>query len=129
MIFAIEKLFFFNENGLLLNTKLRVREGITMKKDDFIWHIGFSGNRAVVNRKMQLRYKNSNHMDLFKDGYFRAAFCYALWEQESKGNGICLTEFCAEMQKVIASPITVEDAKRLMGVYQFYPETVNCQYF
>jgi len=88
-----------------------------MTKSDFVWSVGFQGNTAIVNKAQRGRFHNLSFENLVEKGYLRAAFCSAIWDAEKTGKTDA-PERCAELlAKKSGRPLTLEQAKRLVGVY------------
>jgi hypothetical protein len=88
-------------------------EFIVISREDFIFTIGYDGERAIVDGKAKKQYGRLSTMELAKEGLFRAAFSSALYskdEAEMKAfieyfNGLARTSFA-----------TSEEVRRLFGV-------------
>ena len=89
-----------------------------IKKADFIWHIGFQGNTALVNRRQVQSFRNSAPEALLAAGFFRAAFCSALWESEVEKREGAMEAFVQAFGQTTELRPTVDELKRMMGVYQ-----------
>lgn len=89
-----------------------------IKKNDFIWHIGFQGNTAIVNRRQKNAFRNSLPQVLLEAGYFRAAFCSALWESEVEKKEGAMDAFIQSFGQSTGFKPSTDELKRMMGVYQ-----------
>jgi hypothetical protein len=84
-----------------------------ISREDFIFTIGYDGERAVVDGKAKKQYGSKTTMELAELGLYRAAFSSALYAKDD-----------AEMQAFIAffnekagtSYKTTEEVRRLFGV-------------
>ncbi len=89
-----------------------------MKREDFIWTIGYQDETAIVDGPSRRSYGKLKARELLELGLYRAAFCAALYDQEAE-------QFLPEFQA--ATGITVESVqvlKRLYGVFST-PDTVQ----
>lgn len=100
------------------------RLNVMIKKADFIWHIGFQGNTAVVNRRQKTAVRNLSPDSLLQNSYYRAAFCSALWETEIENKAGSLDSFQVAFKQITGLATTVDDLKRMMGVYQIPTENL-----
>ena len=82
-----------------------------MKRNDFVFTIGYDGNTAIVDRKTQRKYRNAGAGELLNAGQYRPAFCAALFDDQ-------LHDFVAEFRAATGIAVTDADAiKRLFGVF------------
>ncbi len=51
-----------------------------MKRDDFIWTIGYQDDTAIVDGPARKRLKNRSPEELLQEGMYRAAFCAAVYD-------------------------------------------------
>jgi len=92
-----------------------------MKREDFIFTIGYDGDTAIVDGKAKKRYGKLNTGQLAEAGLFKAAFCSALFsgiEQEVQQ----VVEAYNKGEK--ASYSNEDDLKRLFGVYEI-PQAIT----
>jgi hypothetical protein len=89
-----------------------------MTKADFVWAVGFQGNTAIVNKGQRLARRAAKWEALLAEGYLRAAFCSALWDAEKQADQSPLTAYVEALSARIGRPLSVEDAKRLLGVFK-----------
>lgn len=92
-----------------------------MKREDFIFSIGFQGDTAIVDGKALREHKGWSARQLLDAGLYRAAFCAALYDGEQKGQQAVATAYAAKAG--VAEP-TIAYMKKLLGVYGV-PEAVN----
>ena len=96
-----------------------------MKREDFMFSIGYSGVSAIVDRQARNRYGRMTSEELAEKGLFKAAFCGALYNDDTD-----------EMEKVveiynnmsgadISSPVYM---KRLLGVFSVPEEITKVTY-
>ncbi len=84
-----------------------------MKRDDFVFTIGFHGNVAIVDGKAKRKYGKLGTMELAERGLYRSAFASALYA----GSEFELEQFMEYYRAQTGSEITgVESFKRLFGV-------------
>ena len=89
-----------------------------MKRDDFVWTIGFQDDVAIVDGPAKKRYRNASARDLLEQGLYRAAFCAAVYDQETE-------EFLPLFRERTGIPAeNVEYLQRLYGVFGI-PEGVR----
>lgn len=89
-----------------------------MKKSDFIWTVGYSGNVAVINKRARASFGRHNAVELLEKGLLRPAFCTALWQFEVEKDEATMKSFLEGLSTKTGSPLQLDDAKRMMGVYQ-----------
>lgn len=51
-----------------------------MKREDFVWTIGYQDDTAIVDGPARKRFKKSTPEELLEAGMYRAAFCAALYD-------------------------------------------------
>lgn len=85
-----------------------------MKREDFIFTIGYSGMAAVVDASGKKRYGKLTAEQLLEKGLFRSAFAAAVYDDDSAQ----LEQFVAAFrQKSHIQVESVDQVKRLFGVY------------
>jgi hypothetical protein len=92
-----------------------------MKREDFMFTIGYQGDTALVDGKAKKEYGKLGIDQLLEKGLHRAAFCAALYDGETE-----------QMQKVVetynrisgASLSSTQDMKRMLGVFQV-PQNIS----
>ena len=67
--------------------------GGAMKREDFMFTVGFDGAAAVVDGEMRRRYARSSIADLLKAGFYRAAACAALWDDDEAAVQLVIEAF------------------------------------
>lgn len=92
-----------------------------MKRNEFVFSIGFQGNAAIVDSRAMKKYGGLDTRGLAEKGLFRAALCSALYsgsqEEEEMVAGIY-----KDMQ---AEPSGGVNMKRLIGVYEIPRDIVK----
>lgn len=53
-----------------------------MKREDFLFTIGYQGSTAIVDVTMRRRHGRKSAVDLLDAGLYRAAFCAALYDDQ-----------------------------------------------
>ncbi len=92
-----------------------------MKREDFIFTIGYQGDLTLVDGKAKKEYGKFDTDALVEKGLFRAAFCSALYD----GDREKMKHVVESYNSVSGAKLeTVEDMKRMLGVYQV-PEEVE----
>ena len=82
-----------------------------MKRDDFIFTIGYAGGTAIVDRDARKRHGGKGAGELLDAGLYRAAFCAALYDGE--------VEAFVERYRAASgdNQATAETLKRQFGVF------------
>ncbi|TVQ36968.1 MAG: hypothetical protein EA384_13325 [Spirochaetaceae bacterium] len=86
-----------------------------MKREDFIFTIGFEGNTAVVDSRCRKRYRTLSTIALAEKGLYRQAFCSALFSGDTREMEHLL-EYMREYTSFDASSEIA--LKRLFGVFE-----------
>lgn len=92
-----------------------------MKRDDFVFTIGFEGSTAVVDSRSRKRYGSMTTMQLAQEGLFRQAFCSALYSGDEPEMQELLTWFQANTRFDASTSLSL---KRLFGVFEV-PKGIN----
>ncbi len=92
-----------------------------MKREDFVFSIGFQGDSAIVDERAKKNYRNLDTRQLAEKGLFRAALCSALYSGSKQEEEAVLKEY----NRVSDSRYTsIDQMKRLLGVYRV-PEEIT----
>lgn len=92
-----------------------------MKRENFVCTIGFQGDTAIVDGIARKRYGKLSPHELLDEGLYRYAFCAALYDDDLNG-------FAERFQAASGIEVsTVEDIKRLFGVFSVPDDTVKVQ--
>lgn len=86
--------------------------GGAMKREDFIFTIGYHGDTAIVDGTARRQYGSKNARELLEVGLYRSAFCAALFDGE-------LDAFLPLFREL--TPVefeNVDQLKRLFGVFE-----------
>ena len=96
-----------------------------MKRVEFIATIGFQGGAAIVDKNLLREIKNLTTRELADKGYFRAAFCSAVYssqaDQDSSEEQYVLDCYNRSTANKLSG---TEGLRRLFGVYQV-PGDIN----
>ena len=85
-----------------------------MKRDNFIFTIGYQGNTAVIDGNTRKQNSGASFRELAEKGLYKAAYCAVL----DSGGGGELEEFISYFNaRVPGRPYSKEDLSRLFGVY------------
>jgi hypothetical protein len=86
----------------------------SMKRDDFIFTIGYQGSVAIIDGKIRKGCVNASYKDLAEKGLYKAAYCAVL----ESGDAAALDDFLSFFNaRVSGRPYGKEDLSRLFGVY------------
>ncbi|MFP4179134.1 MAG: hypothetical protein ACLFNZ_04210 [Spirochaetaceae bacterium] len=86
-----------------------------MKREDFVFTIGYQGDVTLVDGRAKKEYAKLTTEELMEKGLFRAAFCSALYEGDEEKMKMVVDNF---KERSGAKLETIEDMKRMLGVYQ-----------
>lgn len=89
-----------------------------MKRDDFVWTIGYQDDVAIVDGPARKKYRNKPAEDLLEAGMYRAAFCAAVYD------GVAEDFLPRFVEKTGIRADSVEYLQRLYGVFGI-PEGVR----
>ncbi len=93
-----------------------------MRREDFIFTIGFQGDAAIVDRQARSRYGTNSTRELAERGLFRAAFSSALFSKSEEE----MREFIEIFNRSGGGEDrTPEQCKRLFGIYDVPEENVK----
>lgn len=85
-----------------------------MKREDFIFTIGYQGDTAIVDGKAKKKYEKLSLRELAEKGLFKEAFCAALHSGEEAD----LREFLSLYRRLVPGiNYEKEDLARLFGVF------------
>jgi hypothetical protein len=84
-----------------------------MRREDFVFCIGYEGSTAIVDGRLLRRYRASTARQLAEEGLFKQAVCSAVFSDNSGE----LAEVLALYNAKIPVPVrSVDDLKRTFGV-------------
>ena len=82
-----------------------------IKRNDFVFTIGYQGDTAIVDGSARKRYGKLTARQLLETGLYRSAFCAALYDGE-------METFLPEFQAVTGMDArTTEGLQRMYGVF------------
>lgn len=92
-----------------------------LRKEDFVFCIGYQGDTALVDKRAKKKYGRMSTSELLQTGLLRAAFSSAVYDDSEE-----------DMKKVISSfndltgskLKTSEEMKRLLGIFAV-PEEIH----
>jgi hypothetical protein len=90
-----------------------LRAATLVNRADFLFVIGYDGDKAVVHGQQRRRFGKLDTAQLLEQGLYKAAFCSA----EFSGKADELELVRAAMEQVAGQPCSVEDLRKLFGVY------------
>jgi len=82
-----------------------------MKREDYIFSIGFDGNKAIVDKKARSGFKNLDTRALADRGMFKVAYRGAVYDEDQAGADYVLARFNE------VSPIRYDNSEQLMLVF------------
>jgi hypothetical protein len=85
-----------------------------VKREDFIFTIGYQNDVTLVDGKAKKEYGKLSTEELAERGLFRAAFCSAIYEGDEQKMKSVVESY---NRRSGAKLETVEDMKRMLGVY------------
>ena len=84
-----------------------------MKREEFIFTIGYDGNNAVVDKKSAQEYGKLTSAELFDKGMVKAAVCSAIFSKDKGEEQLVFDKYNAlEAQRVES----FEELKKIFGV-------------
>jgi hypothetical protein len=86
-----------------------------MKREDFVFTVGYDGDTAIIDRKARKRYAKYSTAQLAEASLYRAAFCSAVFSGDNKELQMVLEAYNQGEGTAYTGP---DDLKRLFGVYQ-----------
>lgn len=93
-----------------------------MKREDFIFIIGYQGNVAIIDGRARKKYGSYTTRQLAEAGLFKPAFCSALYSGDPKEMEEFLSLFNAAHP---GQPYTQEQLSRLFGVFEVPKEPMR----
>jgi len=86
-----------------------------VKREDFVFAIGFDGNKAIVDKRSRSRYSKLDTRGLADKGLFRAAYRSAVFDTDDAAAEYVLEKFNA------VSPIKYKNSSDLVKVFGVQP--------
>ena len=84
-----------------------------IRRDDFVFTIGYQGDTAIVDARAKRQYSGLSATDLVAKGMFKQAFCAALYDADEAGMRLVLDEY-GKSEGIEYS--SAEELKRVFGV-------------
>ena len=84
-----------------------------MRREDFVFTIGYDGSTAIIDGKARKRYGKLTARQLTEQGLCRAAFCAALFDDDGPALDAILQSYGGEQRVAYTGR---DDLKRLYGV-------------
>jgi hypothetical protein len=84
-----------------------------IKREDFIFTVGYQGETAIVNGELKSGYGKLNSIEFAEKGFFKSAICSALYEKNSGDLEKILDIYNSKVEKKLN---TVDDLKKTFGV-------------
>ncbi len=84
-----------------------------MRRDDYIFCIGFEGATAIVDGRLQRRYRSYSARQLAEAGLYKQAVCSAIADDNPQELEEVLSIY---NQKTPVAVGTVEELKRIFGI-------------
>jgi hypothetical protein len=85
-----------------------------MRREDFMFTIGYDGDTAIVDGKARRRYGKLSTSELVEAGLFKPAFCAALFSGDESEMKAVIEAYNRGEKTTYSSE---DDLKRLFGVY------------
>lgn len=101
----------FRIRGLFIVERIT---GINMKRDDFVFTIGYQGGIAIVDGQSKKKYGKLSLEELLNEKLFKAAFRYALFSENREEIEAVTAAYRGESGN---TEVTTETLKRLFGVF------------
>jgi hypothetical protein len=93
-----------------------------MKREEFIFIIGYQGNVAIIDGKAKKKYGSYTTRQLAEAGLFKPAFCSALYSGDPNEMDDFLRIFNSAHP---GPPYTQEQLSRLFGVFEVPKEPIR----
>jgi spore coat protein U-like protein len=84
-----------------------------VKREDFMFTVGFDGATAVVDGQLRRRYGHAPLSELLDNGLYRPAACAALWDDDEEAVRQVIDAFGRASGVTLAGRV---DLVRLIGV-------------
>jgi hypothetical protein len=84
-----------------------------MKREDYVFCIGYQGDTAVVDKQAKAKYGKLTTEELAEKGFFRAAFCSALYGGSEQEIRFVIDAYNLSAGTAIADST---EMKRLLGI-------------
>ncbi len=92
-----------------------------LRREDFIWCVGYQGNAAVVDSRAKKAYGKLSSRQLLEKGLFRSACSAAMYDQSEPDMQLVISAY----NELTGAGITgTDEMKRLLGI-SAVPEEIN----
>lgn len=96
-----------------------------MKRNDFVFCIGYQGDTAIVDRALEAKYGRLNTRQLFEKKLFKAALASAMWEDNQSDLEFLVQEY----NKISSVQVkNIDGLKRAFGVNEVYKDIQKTNY-
>lgn len=95
-----------------------------LSKEDFAATVGYQGASAVVDKRVRSKMKKMGPMEALHQGMFRPGFAAALYDAQVHSKPEVLSETVDFLSQVFKTRLTVDQAKRMLGI-QRVPEEIQ----
>ncbi len=92
-----------------------------MRREDFVFTIGYQGDTAIVDGHARSRYGRLSARQLAEQGFLKPALSSALYSQNPEELEEVVRLF---NEKSGTDPVTLEQLKRVLGVFEV-PQMIN----
>ena len=90
-----------------------------MKREDFIFTIGYDGDSAVVDSRAKKKYGSRRTAQLLEEGFFKPALCSAIYSGNDEELKTVLEKYNLLADKPLAG---IEQLKLVLGVHRLPDE-------
>ncbi len=90
-----------------------------MKREDFIFTIGYDGDSAVVDSKAKKKYSSYTTAQLLEEGFFKPALCSAIYSKNNEEFKAVLEKYNLSTDKPLVS---IDQLKLVLGVHRLPDE-------
>ncbi len=99
--------------------------GRIVRKEDFVFSIGYEGNTAIVDSSARRKYGRLSAQELAAKGLYKAALCYALYDGDQEAMDHVLALYNKDTDHRV---LIVEDLKRILGIAEIPTGPVKALY-
>jgi len=93
-----------------------------MTKEDFMFTVGYDGNKAIVDKKAKRRYSKKKTIELLEAGLFKPALCSAIYSDNTDELNAVLEKYNSFTDKKID---TIEQLKLVIGIQKVPKEIMQ----
>ena len=90
-----------------------------MRREDFLFTVGYDGDSAVVDKKAKRKYSKMTTMELMNEGFFKPALCSAIYSENPDELNAVLEKYNSLTEKKIE---TVDQLKLVLGIQKMPQE-------